>query len=1078
MPDVTVEALHQQFTAIAEAIELCRQWAGQSPGAEHTSWQRRDEEAMNAATWADKSKQYDINCMHHLLEPLKNQVVQFALSIQSNGYILQKRQTVTGSTSPAGCVPTNPALGPDDMCTRMTASLLRLSQMRGYGNRVAVIPMSDKALRDIKKHMQMDRDLRVEHNTFHRDAHGCVRVKSQVSEDEINWADLMKESRCPSPEGAAVFVEELVKELRLRDCEPAAYQSGRACYRRNNPSRLHPGEYLEDMREYCELTDEMVYIGRPRSTTFMGKARWNLRSATVGDRGHRVWTLIATTDTDKFRSWVREEWGCPGGDIDINRLGLLIPPSVLDSAGIGYEVWVQSPGMMIITEPGQYHQIISYSTCIERSIYVLFPGEQLELEAEVTLTPDRTISPGPGWRTDISTTTETAAQSRTRSRPTEHRARTSVEEAVEDLDTNGARRMSADTTPPRDLGTWIAPLGDGQSGHRQVNHYSMSLAEVGLYGMSTTITRELLGLASTADRGARQTEVVDLTSHVDGGDGDGNGARTVGRDDVSSFAGSAGQGSTPRPRTIINPIRNLVEAIQSVCIIKRFVSLVHHARLHPEQRTRRPLSQLNGALTERQWVQMVAKRIQLLQASKAESGFGKMCEAYDRVRLWKLYKNKRIGAKRIDDDHMDQLTDATGLSRGEIKKVAYKGRWLANLCKVYGPGLICFIPTSKFKVERTCVGATAFINLGKNKRRADWELFHDMVDDSYMRRICHAGATWLQSLDNGQDIEFTWEGRDINWDALDGFGRAEAVQPKSFTSPNPDVLDDIPDNMSERLDSLINDTATSTYSSSSWPSMMSLGSGGLLDSLSVNVSPVSHSELDATATHPNTTPAGVDVDVDFDFDFDFDFDSDSDFDFDDFSTAIANVPACLPTMTEGLDNSASFDTTPRELRMNMGIVSGPLPMHLVSASEESDIDVCMGHDAGDIDAESGCNVGLVQPLDSNIDMVGGMVLPWTPDAYCGNSEVAWGVGDQYLWLEKGGEGLLFGDLALPSFDQLGCPGPLNQELLGMDISTPWSLVDLGSARAPSDQTYQEPSVGTNGGNNFSMKGGDQQLGLF
>ncbi|KAF5003926.1 hypothetical protein FDECE_9560 [Fusarium decemcellulare] len=1054
MTYVTVETLHRQLTAIAEAIDLCRQWAGQSPSGDGTHRQGQDEEEIGATTRLEMSKQHVINDIHHLLEPLKDRVVEFAVSLQSDGHVLQRTLAVRGPTPPAGCDMIEPTLGADDMCTKMTTSLLVLSQMRGYQNRVAVTPIGDGALRNIKKHMQMDGGLLVKHNTFHRDMHGCVRVMSRASKDQLDWVDVIAESWCPSPEEAATFVEELVKIPRQQDCEAAAYQRCRARYQRNNPSRLHAGEYLEDMGEHCELVDEMLYIGRPGSVRSMGRARWNLRSATVGDRGHRVWTLIATTDTDKFRSWVREVWGSPESDVDISHLGLLIPPSVLDSAGIRYEVWVQRPGMMVITEPGQYHQIVSYSACVARSIHFLFPGEQLQPGTEVTLTTGMPSPVEPERVLDTDTEAETRAQ-----------------DAYGSLPNVSWPWVSAESSLMGELGAWMALQGDEQTEPRPEGHYGM-----GPSGMSATIIRAPLGYENTPDGGAEHSEVANLAIHVDNNGDDSyvedqNDDGDATDDDEANWSNSAGQdGATIQGISIEvqdeESIRMIANAVQSVSAIKQFVSLVQHAKRDPNQRTRRPLSEVDVGFSERRWLEMAAKRILLIQASKDETEFAKVFQAYYCVRLWEIYDFERSGRPRIPKNHIQELARITNMPTIDLRKWAYRGKNLAEFCQVYRFGFIYFVPTSTVHVEGGRITATEFQSLGQENRWRDRALFYQMLDDAYMRRICHAGTAWLEGLDNGMDIEFTWEGQGIDWDTIDWFGRAEAVQPKSFTSPDPEVSHDTPDNVSEQLDSLISDAATNTYSSDNPPGM-SLGSGGLLDSQGVN--PVSQTELEATTTHPDTTPADVGVIINSNFGSNYNFDSNS------ASTGIANVPT-YPTMTEGLNNAGSIDTMPQELTTDMGAVAEPIPMPLASTSEGSGIDVYMSYDAGDMGAESGHNVGSVQPLDGNIDMAGNVVSPSLPNA-CSWNIAAWGAGGQHLWRGGGGGEFFLGDLASSSFSLLGCPSPLNQDPPGMDISTPWSLVDLGSARTPSDQTYQETPVGTNRGDNFSTKEGDQQFGL-
>ncbi|KAK5994699.1 Lysine-specific demethylase 4 [Cladobotryum mycophilum] len=127
------------------------------------------------------------------------------------------------------------------------------------------------------------------------------------------------------------------------------------------------------------ITSPYWHFGGRFSGTAFHKEDCNLRSMNLVIYGFKIWLIVDTENTEKFEAWVRSIWGADSEHDDqwLRHLNLILPPSMLVTAGIKFHLVCAGPGDMVITSPNQYHYVVNMTTNLAVAVNFLFPQEPI-----------------------------------------------------------------------------------------------------------------------------------------------------------------------------------------------------------------------------------------------------------------------------------------------------------------------------------------------------------------------------------------------------------------------------------------------------------------------------------------------------------------------------------------------------------------------------------------------------------------------------------------------------------------------------------------------------------------------------
>ncbi|EJT69200.1 hypothetical protein GGTG_13309 [Gaeumannomyces tritici R3-111a-1] len=181
--------------------------------------------------------------------------------------------------------------------------------------------------------------------------------------------------------------------------EVIGYYVGPPCTNSNEPFNglLHPGKLAElaELRrqkgeergdskqdwEVAGVTTPYEHIGHRLSATCFHREDAHYWSANINLSGEKIWVVVKPESTGAFEAYVRGRYSSFDCDQWLRHHNLLIGPSTLRAAGIGFEVLSAHPGTMVVTRPGQYHMVVNRTPSFATAINFLMPSDSLLPEA-------------------------------------------------------------------------------------------------------------------------------------------------------------------------------------------------------------------------------------------------------------------------------------------------------------------------------------------------------------------------------------------------------------------------------------------------------------------------------------------------------------------------------------------------------------------------------------------------------------------------------------------------------------------------------------------------------------------------
>ncbi|ERF68659.1 hypothetical protein EPUS_05720 [Endocarpon pusillum Z07020] len=136
---------------------------------------------------------------------------------------------------------------------------------------------------------------------------------------------------------------------------------------------------LSTRQQFAGIHSPYVYICPRRSYTSFHKEDFNLQSANLLHAGApNVWVLISSRQADQFEARIAELFGLTNSNIKCSQFvrhsNVIIPPTLLEVWGIAFEVVLQYPGEIIVTDYNVYHYVWHAGPNISEAINICEEG--------------------------------------------------------------------------------------------------------------------------------------------------------------------------------------------------------------------------------------------------------------------------------------------------------------------------------------------------------------------------------------------------------------------------------------------------------------------------------------------------------------------------------------------------------------------------------------------------------------------------------------------------------------------------------------------------------------------------------
>ncbi|KAF5003924.1 hypothetical protein FDECE_9558 [Fusarium decemcellulare] len=622
-------------------------------------------------------------------------------------------------------------LGPEKMGVMMTDSIAELSNLSSFAYIIEVerLPISSDSDLQAIFTLETNPDLKV--NKFAAIGHGYVRVTIDRAQEStaFKWPDFRQVAETPTEEEAVKAVEMFVRDPH----KTAVHFGGTFGHQLVNKSQLHAGKALTGMKELTHVNEEYAHIGDKLTVTGMHREDANFRSGNIVDLGIKIWMLVKVEDNERFETAVEQQFGRKPCDQWLRHLCIFLAPSWFQEHQISYTLIIQRPGQMVVTGQGQYHQVLNYSACFARSINFLFAWEKMSsLE-----------SPG------IAVCDECGLKN-LRHFPQHHvRAVSPLPQSDDDVTTGPTakkrKRVSVDNSVSFKRAKHTAASADAASSTRQ----------------SARIARKTGNTAAAVNGDSG----VDVASDSD------DDPEPTGR----NGAGAEAAMPVPVDRLVVVPspaaeegvadiILRMAYAICSRDAVKQFAAAVNHwrepqllAHCAPENDVPHDTSpETHG----------IIQTCKQLEKSVRRQGVETIFSRHAYVQFNRAYTLFKKGARRINSDVLKEVEAITKSTRKTLRGYIKQGTKWEKVCGPFDEGLLVFVLTDRVTLSPFGVTAQLYTDLSDEDRAQ----FYQLIQCSFVEKMCEAAKVWLEAVDGKRTIRFRWEDHDVNWDSLDEAG--------------------------------------------------------------------------------------------------------------------------------------------------------------------------------------------------------------------------------------------------------------------------------------------------------------------
>ncbi|KAF0640969.1 hypothetical protein FPSE5266_03277 [Fusarium pseudograminearum] len=222
----------------------------------------------------------------------------------------------------------------------------------------------------------------------------CFIFKSTSARDRFKWPDFSIQQKPPTANEAEKWLNHVIKNPPQHTISHYVGHANHIEFQ----GRLNPGPHVLSNDALGDIHKPYFHIGADKSANRFHiedlsclhekEPRHGLRSANQVFLGIKIWVLIATRHTTKFRKFIDKHWDTERCGSAVSHLELLVSPAQLRKEGIDFTIQVSYPGNLIVTHPCQYHMVIIQGACIAQSINFILPGDSIECDKQLRCSQD------------------------------------------------------------------------------------------------------------------------------------------------------------------------------------------------------------------------------------------------------------------------------------------------------------------------------------------------------------------------------------------------------------------------------------------------------------------------------------------------------------------------------------------------------------------------------------------------------------------------------------------------------------------------------------------------------------------
>ncbi|KAF4949793.1 hypothetical protein FSARC_13396 [Fusarium sarcochroum] len=572
-------------------------------------------------------------------------------------------------------------------------------------------------------------------------------------EDDFEFPPFLDPAERPTPNQAKEFLNSLVNP------EAAHHETPIKCYRGSgrcslvNPTLQHPGYKLSisDIRDFTRL---LWHIATKFGVEGFHCEDNKMRSLDICHLGFRIWLVIWAPHRGRFENLIKAKFGLEEVSEDlctefVCHLGIICTPEELETAGIQYKVQVQGPGEFIVTEPDEYHMVVSHSSSISTSINFQFDDEDFTKH----LVRRPTCPQCDHWNTAQNPQSQLYAQT----------MMATINEAL-------APRNLPDLTF-HNLDTMIPCLHDQQqeSGNATGNSF---LEESSPENESMINNEDSIRDESHAVSSATESAILPPPNNLP----------SLLQPEVSQATELSKLRKAKEFVIDIGSQCPLASHVLSRTALVDFASLISQAHHRRDDTIRQPTS------GDSQPFDRVVRNFMLARGIGLQGAFSKTRERH--ALYWfarHLMDYQRSRDKYSEYRDPNDFSDVPGLTFEDAEKLAQHivergdagtleqarldvarqrrfGKEWNTVCGTYGSGLLTLIPCGARGEGSFKVGQKQYQKLGP-KSGAGRKAFHQHLNSPYVAVFCKAGDRFFESLAEGRPFLFAFENetQPIDW---------------------------------------------------------------------------------------------------------------------------------------------------------------------------------------------------------------------------------------------------------------------------------------------------------------------------
>ncbi|SPJ78492.1 uncharacterized protein FTOL_06881 [Fusarium torulosum] len=347
---------------------------------------------------------------------------------------------------------------------------------------------------------------------------GDTRVHASHKVSHMDWSGFTAETKRPTIEQAKEAFETIAQNppeeeipyyvghldiLRDTPPDPGPLITGDPDFKDLHTPYSHIGGYFsanrmhnEDMTFMEETAEGLVFHGlRSYNEVYFGT-------------GFKLWLVIKRHHIAKFDAFVKANWKCNDCNHAVSHQDILFAPSILERAGIEYNITVVGCGEAFWTLPGQQHQVLNIGYCAAVSINFALPDDNLD--------PKRSIQCSDCGMFEVAKKRGATIVPALSSETVKNRRKRNADEEI--ARTSAKRMTRTNTGPGRELKAVMDKLSTVTYNPPVVNVASVSNAEVAVFSRvaairSTVAVQQLIDVTKEYRKQQSQSAFTNNPDH-------------------------------------------------------------------------------------------------------------------------------------------------------------------------------------------------------------------------------------------------------------------------------------------------------------------------------------------------------------------------------------------------------------------------------------------------------------------------------------------------------------------------------------------------------------------------------------